>query len=77
MMKNYSNNLHIMKIVRFACYPCHHYIRGIDINPAAERLYAVDALLRYKEEIVLVYVHFAEFQLLVVTKRMLKGLSTV
>ena len=60
MMRNYLNSLRQLKIVRFVCYYCLHFIRGRGTDHVAGKGFAMDAFMQLKKEIVLACAHFAE-----------------
>ena len=68
-MRNYSNSLRQLKIVRFACYHYLHFIWGQSTKHVVGKLFAVDVFMRLKNEMVVWdFVPFAELQLLLQMK---------
>lgn len=59
-MKIYSNSLRREKSARFASSLCHTMVQRRDIEYAAGKLYAVDAVMRLSWQTIEDCVHFAD-----------------
>lgn len=73
MIKNYSNNLHNMKIAQFVSSAYLHYVRVLSISPVVEKLYAVDVFMHLSMitkaiKLIIRSVHFVELQILLQTR---------